>query len=846
MKTYYGIKKEDVAKGTDWGAISKSYSDIINKEVVRRETKKAAIDQQIRQDLKDIQKMPQGQHKGINDGLASLSELMTTQSLADEKLLKNGDMSVKDWTNRRQNRMDDTKRVQDIGTQLQEQYGEIMDGYRDGSLSQINVDEWENFGNMIDFNNHGFYEDPESGRLFLAQRNEDGSINTSKTNSIETLNNGMRQRYSRFDKNKFLEENVNAIGTFKTFYQDGTIVTDPRIREDYKNFKNSAIEEVTSNDNKLASLLIDDITGPRDRNNLTIPGKEYRITKDREEFENDKTGLLILGEFEPNNSGILNFTFQDSQKKAARTYLNTQFEMAVGSDKKQGTKKTTTKKGSGKGMSGEDIIKNINMLTAGGDQANLAESALRENYNQTVTTDETFRPPIHKISTTAEGYTVTFKERDGLVDKFVPVDENATQQQRVSTLYEFLQPSQNKEDSFSNVFTNQPIVEVPEGGLGTYEGTILRTNIDPIGLDTKTSYDGPTFGETIDSKGVIEGPDEQIQYLNTLFNSMLDKNGADKNLVNLSIRMDGNKVSVLSGSEEIDTFDWETRGLTGYRQRRNPQDIKSQLLSTYQKIADKHNKLIPTNQRATSGGGAGGSQGSSFRGDNIFGSSSSSVQSPPAGSPIVDENQEEVEINESEQISSLADSIVDVGSAAQNIIKQYPELYYEPRTERRDASLRKDLYGVTQFQEITGLDVKTDEGSKAFNEYRDTFNSVKRQLGQKGIKLNKKQPKTYESIDIAMKEQNVPNDILNLYKEKPSIIIKPSKGKVIDFETYGDTRVGSPSFKKFKRLLEGTSFFPEGEGEEQDNAIKALLDEMKASRSLVKTAIKNFNKSQKN
>ena len=170
MKTYYGIKKEDVAKGTDWGAISKSYSDIINKEVARRETKKAAIDQQIRQDLKDIQKMPQGQHKGINDGLASLSELMTTQSLADEKLLKNGEMSVKDWTNRRQNRMDDTKRVQDIGTQLQEQYGEIMDGYRDGSLSQINVDEWENFGNMIDFNNHGFYEDPESGSLFFSSK----------------------------------------------------------------------------------------------------------------------------------------------------------------------------------------------------------------------------------------------------------------------------------------------------------------------------------------------------------------------------------------------------------------------------------------------------------------------------------------------------------------------------------------------------------------------------------------------------------------------------------------------------------------------------------------------------
>ena len=834
MKTYYGIKKEDVAKGTDWGAISKSYSDIINKEITRRENKKAAIDKQIRQDLKDIQKMPQGQHKGINDGLASLSELMTTQSLADAKLLRNGDMSVKDWTNRRQNRMDDTKRVQDIGTQLQEQYGEIMDGYRDGTLSQINVDEWENYGNMIDFNNHGFYEDPESGKLFLAQRNEDGSIDTSKTNSIETLNNGMRQRYSRFDKNVFLEENVNAIGTFRTFYKDGTIVSDPRIRDKYKAFKNSAIDEVTSNDSKLASLLIDDVAGLRDEDNLIMPGKEYRITKDREEFENDKTGLLILGEFEPNNSGILNFTFQDSQKEAARTYLDTQFEMAVGSDKAPGTKKKNNQKGGGKGMSGDDIIKNINMLTAGGDQANLAESALRENYNQSVETDKSFRAPIQKISTSAEGYTITFKSRDGLTDKFVPVDENASQQQRVATLYEFLQPSQSKEDSFSNVFTNQQIVEVPEGGLGTYEGTVLRTRINPIGLDAKSSLD-ETFEERID-RAESQVKNQQPGYLLDLFNDMLDKNGADKDLVNLKVEMNGDKVTVSAGNEEVSSFDWKS-GFFGTK--RNPSDIKTQIRAAYKDIADKHNQLIPT-KRPTTSGAVGSDAPKKLKYDNIYKTQTSSSQSPPSGTESV------VEINESEQISSLADSIVDVGSAAQNIIKQYPELYYEARTETEDASLRERIYGPTEFEEITGLDIRTDEGKNAFDEYKDTFRSVKEQLGEKNIKLNKKQPKTYESIDVAFEELNIPSNILTLYKEKPRVIVKPSKGKALTLEPYGDPRVGQPAFKKFKRLLEGTSLFPEGEGEEQDNAIEALLKELQANKKSVERAIKNFNKSQKN
>ena len=65
-------------------------------------------------------------------------------------------------------------------------------------------------------------------------------------------------------------------------------------------------------------------------------------------------------------------------------------------------------------------------------------------------------------------------------------------------------------------------------------------------------------------------------------------------------------------------------------------------------------------------------------------------------------------------------------------------------------------------------------------------------------------------------------------------------------QTYGDPRVGEPGFRKFKRLLEGTSLFPEGEGEEQDNAIEALLREFRANDRLVKKAIKNFNKSKKN
>ena len=137
MASYYGIEKEDIAQGVDWNKIGKTYSDMLINERDRREKKKAEIDETIRQDLKTIEDMPQGKHRGVTDGLASLAEKLREQTLMYQRELKGGDLKLKDWTLQRQNLMDDTERVQKIGEGLQSQYGEIIKGFEDGELSQI-------------------------------------------------------------------------------------------------------------------------------------------------------------------------------------------------------------------------------------------------------------------------------------------------------------------------------------------------------------------------------------------------------------------------------------------------------------------------------------------------------------------------------------------------------------------------------------------------------------------------------------------------------------------------------------------------------------------------------------
>ena len=319
MSGYYGIEKEDIERGVDWGKIGKTYSDMLKTERERRETKKAEIDETIRQDLLDIADMPQGKHRGVTDGLASLADKLRNQTLMYAKGLKSGEISLKDWTLQRQNLMDDTTRVQGIGESLQTQYGEIIEAFNKGELSKITLDEWEKYGNLIDFNTHDFYIDPKNGKMFIAQVNEDGSLDTTNTQSIESIRNGMEHRYSRYDMNAFLDKNIDGIAEFSTFYKDGTLVSDPRIKKEFGAYKKAVIDEVFSSEANVASILVDD-----------MPKAKYKTTNNKEEFDNDKTGKLIYASPSSNNSGLLDFEFKPEQEEAVRKHMSNAIEVSVG------------------------------------------------------------------------------------------------------------------------------------------------------------------------------------------------------------------------------------------------------------------------------------------------------------------------------------------------------------------------------------------------------------------------------------------------------------------------------------------------------------------------------------
>ena len=584
MASYYGIEKEDIAQGVDWNKIGKTYSDMLINERDRREKKKAEIDETIRQDLKTIENMPQGKHRGVTDGLASLAEKLREQTLMYQRELKGGDLKLKDWTLQRQNLMDDTERVQKIGEGLQSQYGEIIKGFEDGELSQITVDEWSKFGNLIDFNTHDFYIDPKNGKMFIAELNEDGSINTRNTQSIESIQNGMQHRYKRYDMNGFLEENIENIAEFSTYYKDGTLVSDPRIKKEFDDYKKAAIDGVFSNESNVASILIDD-----------MPTKGYSTTNDREEFENDKTGKLIFAAPSDNNSGLLDFEFKPEQEEAVRNHMNNAIEVSVG------FKKTPPKdSGRTKQLTERvdiEMVEDVNTFTTGDpDSVLLAEKRIIERFNAGKGDYED--KTIKTIDRTADGgINITFMQNGKTFVEPVPFEADATNEERQETFYSFVNPDRNKFNwsvALDNFGGARNLTNVPDA-LVPYESKYAARSIPNYGSLKKLP--GMPEGNPEFKRGDVAGQGAQIEsILDSALqgNVKVDATRSEDDTNAWTITLTDKEGRAVGKPYQLE---WK-RGTAVFKGKLNLNEIMPQLERIYQQAISDYNSA------AARGGGA--------------------------------------------------------------------------------------------------------------------------------------------------------------------------------------------------------------------------------------------------
>ncbi len=174
MATYYKYKSREGEDQIDWRGITQGITDDMNRIAKERADKKEKIDNEVLTNLETLADKPQGQDAGQNQIIANYAEQASAVALANQKLLKSGAITLKEYTARTNTAGSSTKKLFNLSKKYQENYQKHMDSLKpdengkiQGSgLGALFLKQVETFSNP---DTTRYYMDPTTGEAFLAK-----------------------------------------------------------------------------------------------------------------------------------------------------------------------------------------------------------------------------------------------------------------------------------------------------------------------------------------------------------------------------------------------------------------------------------------------------------------------------------------------------------------------------------------------------------------------------------------------------------------------------------------------------------------------------------------------------
>ena len=232
-----------------------------------REEKRVAIDDASRDLGEELAKAPVGTYDAGNKFILGYAENAQQYRMMTDKLLKSGQLKLKDYMVGRANINSNTETLFDLADGWQAEYAIKMQRLKENKsqpLESLMMEELEDMANLRDVT---AMPDPTNGLVNLT-RTTVGSDGQKKTRAI-TVQQMRAETSQQFDRYQ-LEENTTALvknlgiseiitnsnipGGIKEFLKQ-TNTTDEKERINYKVWEDNSIDAITSNDFDTLSLL---------------------------------------------------------------------------------------------------------------------------------------------------------------------------------------------------------------------------------------------------------------------------------------------------------------------------------------------------------------------------------------------------------------------------------------------------------------------------------------------------------------------------------------------------------------------------------------------------------------
>jgi hypothetical protein len=337
--TFYKYAERDADSQINWAEVGKGLSDMLAETNRVREEKKDALDAAQRETMNYLAETPNGEDATARKTVLEYSDQASNRMRIANQLLKNGQMSPKDYITFRQNVTDNTNLIFNANKVYQENFAETMQRSRDGISSALEPDRWKDAEILGDWADTGFFIGADGTVMAgkMIEKEVDGKKvrtldqtpgNLRNVNTINKLLVGKIDKYKYEEKvDSFVdalgkdEVTTLALGTYSR-QGIGTTVEDITKREyilpgdkavllSFIQSENDKIREIAGTNIQKASILMDSaIVAPN--------GQPYTLTNDPKEAAKGEN--FILKEYDPNIRDVV-YKISDAQTNAAENFI---------------------------------------------------------------------------------------------------------------------------------------------------------------------------------------------------------------------------------------------------------------------------------------------------------------------------------------------------------------------------------------------------------------------------------------------------------------------------------------------------------------------------------------------
>lgn len=344
MATYYKYAERSADSQINWAEVGRDMSDMLKEETRIREEKKAAIDAASREFGQTLANPPQGEHKGANQWALEYADNASQFMLMQDRLLKSGQMKLKDYTVARQNILDGTDQAFNLAKEYQTTFAEKMERYKTDKSQDLEQWLMAQAEGYSDFNKSQLYINPTNGTLNVAMKEKkivDGkevyvmNKNPNQFTSVSSLRNQIAGKYDKFNTNVVTdafvkglgEEVTSAIKQGASLTSGGLIlnVEDIRQRKDLSEDGKQILYKFIDSENQFINSAL---TNPFDRLSVLTNskkfapnGEQYGFTYDEAEAKSNPAKVLL--KIDP-SSGQPTPQFSAEQIKVSQDFMRTE------------------------------------------------------------------------------------------------------------------------------------------------------------------------------------------------------------------------------------------------------------------------------------------------------------------------------------------------------------------------------------------------------------------------------------------------------------------------------------------------------------------------------------------